>query len=361
MQLRGSIRGLMTAVLLSISAVTVQSQISISQSDVENLAGKFQQSYPALDAEGFDLAMSGPNKTWDLSVYRFDVQPDLRLTHLVFPPAGAPDVSNPAFAQANYALKSESQRSVTWQYAKVSPAGVEVLGNIDTATFAVSPGLKIVGAFPVGYGSTWTSNSAVSSPAIPSTFGVSIAANGSIDSWGTMILPSSAGGTISLSVLRLKLIQTTTIKIGIFPVAEFSSTAYQWLTSPATGQFYVAAASTDSVGGLRVLSYYTPFNVDPVSVAARDQERPESPRLLPGYPNPFNPSTTIPFELARSSHVSLTVVNALGQTVAELIDQRLAPGSYTPRFNATGMPSGPYFARLNVDGAVQIQKVLLLK
>ncbi|MBE0559162.1 MAG: T9SS type A sorting domain-containing protein [Proteobacteria bacterium] len=358
---RQSSRVLISAVVLIAATSIASSQISITQADVESLAGKFQLSYSAINAAGFDLSLSGGNRTWNLSAYTYNSDPDLRLTHLVFPPAGAPDVGNPAFSQANYAIKSESQGSLTWQYAKVSSGGVEVLGNIDTATVALAPGLKILGAFPARYGSTWSSISAASSPALPPAITVSIAASGSLDSWGTMILPAGGGATVSKSVLRLKLLQTTTIRLGSFIIAQFSSTSYQWLGSPIDGQFYVASASPDSIGGLKTLSYYTPFNVDPVSVLVRDQVVPQSPALLPNYPNPFNPSTTIPFLVADEGPVSVAVYNSLGEVVTRLVKTTLAPGTYSVTFDARGLPSGLYAVRLESRGIVLTRKVMLLK
>lgn len=90
-------------------------------------------------------------------------------------------------------------------------------------------------------------------------------------------------------------------------------------------------------------------------------------RLDAAYPNPFNPSTVIPFELARAGAVSLTVFNALGQPVADLLDEQpLAPGRYDVPWTAVDragrtLPSGTYLARLRVDGKMAISKMLLVR
>jgi hypothetical protein len=354
-----SVIGLCGALMAALSSAAAQ--ITITQADVESLAGKFQVSYPASDAAGFDLASSGPNRTWNLAAYSYSTTPNLRLTNLTFPPPGAPDVGNPAFAQANYATKSETPSGITWQYAKVSPAGVEVVGNIDTATSALSPGMKILGAFPAGYGQSWSSTSAASSPIIPTGLTASVSANGSLDSWGTMILPAPGGGTVSLGVLRLKLLQTLTLKIGIFPIYSISSTAYQWLASPSGGRFMAASASTDSLGNLRTLSYFTPFNEEPVAVAHQGEPLPASAALEPNYPNPFNPSTTIPFQIPSDGPASVTVYNALGQSVATLVKGTLTAGRHTATFDARGLPSGLYIVKLETPGFVATEKILLVR
>ena len=361
MTARAAIRLAATALLAILSAQSASSQIQITQGDIQGLVGKFQKSYPATAPVGFDLTVSGANRFWDLSVFTFGSAPDRAVTHFAFPPPGAPQVGNPAFAQANYALKSESGSSVTWQYAKVSPAGVEVIGNVDTASSVLTPGLKIVGAFPLGSGSSWSSSSSVSSPIIPAGFSATITASGSIDSWGTMVIPDVLGGTVSKSVLRLRLQQTTTIKMSFLILYQISSVNYQWLGSASDGQFYVAAASTDSVGGVKTLSYFTPFNVGPVSLAEEKFGAVGALALLANYPNPFNPETVIPFVVPREGPLELKVYNVLGQAVATLFNGRLEAGRHEVRFDARGYPSGLYVVRLEAGGAVLTRTITLLK
>lgn len=64
--------------------------------------------------------------------------------------------------------------------------------------------------------------------------------------------------------------------------------------------------------------------------------------LDPNRPNPFNPSTDIPFSIGLEGHVRLTVADALGRTVAVLVDERRAAGAYTARWDASAFPSGVY-------------------
>jgi hypothetical protein len=92
-------------------------------------------------------------------------------------------------------------------------------------------------------------------------------------------------------------------------------------------------------------------------------------RAVPGqfsldqnYPNPFNPATVIGFQLSKSSQVSLTVYNLLGERVATLVEGVKAPGAYTVTFDASRFSSGVYFYRLLADGALlQTRKMMLLK
>ena len=93
---------------------------------------------------------------------------------------------------------------------------------------------------------------------------------------------------------------------------------------------------------------------------------PQAVGLGPNYPNPFNPSTLIPYQLAVPSPVRLEVFNVLGQRVATLVDgQQQGAGAYVARWdgtNASGRAaaSGVYFYRLTVAGAHWTGKMVLL-
>lgn len=95
---------------------------------------------------------------------------------------------------------------------------------------------------------------------------------------------------------------------------------------------------------------------------------PETFKLYPAFPNPFNPMTTIAFDLPRPSHVRLTVFDLLGQEVVVLVDEPRAEGTHRVHFNAGQLASGVYMYRLDADpqsgsGVHQsaIGKVLLVK
>ncbi len=88
--------------------------------------------------------------------------------------------------------------------------------------------------------------------------------------------------------------------------------------------------------------------------------------LYPNYPNPFNPSTELRFDVPAAGDVQLKVYNQLGQTVRTLVDQRLKAGSYRMKWdgrNEAGqsVASGVYFYRLQAGEFNQIRKMTLVK
>ena len=79
------------------------------------------------------------------------------------------------------------------------------------------------------------------------------------------------------------------------------------------------------------------------------------------YPNPFNPSTIIQFEIPSTSQVKLDIYNILGQKVAELVNQQMAAGHYKISFNAVNLSSGVYLYRLQAGNFVAMKKMILSK
>ncbi len=79
------------------------------------------------------------------------------------------------------------------------------------------------------------------------------------------------------------------------------------------------------------------------------------------YPNPFNPSTAIGYQLMANTFVTLKVYDLLGREIATLVNEVHAAGFYTVRWNASSMPSGVYLYRLQTRDFVETKKMLLLK
>ncbi len=83
--------------------------------------------------------------------------------------------------------------------------------------------------------------------------------------------------------------------------------------------------------------------------------------LYQNYPNPFNPTTTIKFNLSQNIFVSLCVYNTLGQKIVKLVNQELSAGTHSVDFDATELPNGIYFYKIQTGNFIQTKKMILLK
>ncbi len=83
--------------------------------------------------------------------------------------------------------------------------------------------------------------------------------------------------------------------------------------------------------------------------------------LYQNFPNPFNASTTISYQLSEVGHVNLTIYDVAGRKVAELVDGWRDEGLHEVTFDGLDIPSGVYFARLTTGDVQQMRKLLLVK
>ncbi len=83
--------------------------------------------------------------------------------------------------------------------------------------------------------------------------------------------------------------------------------------------------------------------------------------LRQNFPNPFNPSTSIGFSIARGGSVRLEVFNTYGQMMDVLVDGYLPAGSYLKRWDGSRCASGVYFYRLRANGASAVRNMILLR
>ncbi|MFZ1323269.1 MAG: T9SS type A sorting domain-containing protein [Ignavibacteria bacterium] len=103
-----------------------------------------------------------------------------------------------------------------------------------------------------------------------------------------------------------------------------------------------------------------------VSVNNYSIQTPDKFTLHQNFPNPFNPSTKIRFDIpsnaaGQSSNVKLVVYNSLGNEVSVLLNEKLQSGSYETEFKGDNLSSGVYFYKLETDGFIQTKRMVLLK
>jgi len=124
----------------------------------------------------------------------------------------------------------------------------------------------------------------------------------------------------------------------------------------------------DGQGFEVIISNFEYFPPPPVGIDDTPETRvPAGFSLSQNFPNPFNPETTIAFNLPKAGFATLKVYNQLGEIVAVLISEHLPANNYQRTWNADAFPSGVYYYRLSVKNAsentefVKTKKMVLMK
>ena len=114
------------------------------------------------------------------------------------------------------------------------------------------------------------------------------------------------------------------------------------------------------VNQAQTLYSYSPTAVEEGATTVNNFE------LSDNFPNPFNPTTTINYELAAAGFITLKVFDILGNEVAQLVNEYKSAGKYQTSFDAKNissqqLSSGTYFYRLQTDGKFITKKMILLR
>ena len=116
---------------------------------------------------------------------------------------------------------------------------------------------------------------------------------------------------------------------------------------------------------------YLPFFILCTFLGAQEETRPtvaipEEYALHHNYPNPFNPVTTMLYDLPEAGHTRLLIYDLLGKEVRVLIDKVMNPGYYSTQWNGRNsqgqtVGAGVYLYQIQSNGFIQTRKMLLLK
>jgi hypothetical protein len=140
----------------------------------------------------------------------------------------------------------------------------------------------------------------------------------------------------------------------VYPVTIKADGINLHLEDPITGKII----NTNIADGKEFTLNDSRLNVLKVS---SDKITPNRYSLEQNYPNPFNPSTVIKFSVPSTSIVKLTIYNALGQKVSELVNSVLEAGTYNFNWDASKVASGIYFYQLEAGNYVSVKKMMLIK
>ncbi|HLE33331.1 MAG TPA: T9SS type A sorting domain-containing protein [Bacteroidota bacterium] len=127
----------------------------------------------------------------------------------------------------------------------------------------------------------------------------------------------------------------------------------QFLTEPHTA----ARESIDSFGPIALGR----FKGTATGIEQDASLIPDEFLLQQNFPNPFNPSTTIRYDIPQASHVSIRIYDALGRMVSDLVDSDHQPGFHSVEWNADKFTSGVYYYRIVAGEFVSVKKLLLVK
>ncbi|MCB0281778.1 MAG: T9SS type A sorting domain-containing protein [Calditrichae bacterium] len=97
------------------------------------------------------------------------------------------------------------------------------------------------------------------------------------------------------------------------------------------------------------------------SINFNQDQKPEIFDLLPNYPNPFNPLTTVTLKIAKTGHVRLSVYDTNGRCVAVLREENFNPGIYNIKWDASSLASGIYYIHMLAGNQSFVQKSIVLK
>jgi len=88
--------------------------------------------------------------------------------------------------------------------------------------------------------------------------------------------------------------------------------------------------------------------------------------LFENYPNPFNPETTIRYEIGNTAHVEITIYNLLGEEIRHLVNEMQTAGRYDVRWDGTDnagrkLASGVYLGKIKAGESVRVKKMMLVR
>jgi hypothetical protein len=118
-------------------------------------------------------------------------------------------------------------------------------------------------------------------------------------------------------------------------------------------------AGSDNSGVFRI--GHATSSLIKTGITEKEGEVPQHFMLEQNYPNPFNPTTIIKFELPKSSAVRLSVYDMLGREVSVLVNERRDAGVHEVTFDASALPSGVYFYRVQAGSYVETRKLCLVR
>jgi hypothetical protein len=364
-----------TILLLFFFLTTSYGQITLTSGDILGLIGEshLMEGDASNSIITVDVGSAGDNQTWDLSGISLPDPVELNVNYLV--PGNTPFAAQ--FPAANLAFSLPFDEfgftGTGYNYIQVLSDQVTSLGFAAELT---DPDSSIVNyteeeivELPLTYGDSWTSASVDTFEILPGFGNITIThTESTVDGYGTVKLKAG-----EFECLRLKDLNEEINLTLISGQVSFADTtnyiAYSWI-----GKESFLFAEIESMEGeenpdfTQAAFVQLTTSLDAASALFDDDLAivPKDLILHTNYPNPFNPSTTIRFDIPQSGDVELAVFDLTGRRIVTLVEENLAAGSHQVTWNgrdASGISvaSGVYIYRLQQYDKVLSRKLTLLR
>jgi hypothetical protein len=361
--------------LLFLFISTSFGQITITSGDILGLIGESH----LLESDGsgstvtVDVGSAGANQTWDLSGISLPDPIEMNVNYLS--PGNTPYADD--FPSANLAFRLPFDEfgftGTGYNYIQVLSDQVTSLGFAaeltDPDSSFVDYNEEEVVELPLAYGNSWTSTNIDTFEFLPGFGTITIMNTESIvDGYGTVKLKAGDFDCLRLKDVTEEIIQTL-VEGQVLFTDTTSSISYSWI-----GKESFLFAEIESTEGENdpnftqadFVQLTSSLNAPNALFDVGEIVVPDDLVLFANYPNPFNPSTTIRFDVPQTGLVNLTIYDLNGRLIETLVNENMAAVSHSVTWNghdASGISvaSGVYIYRLQQMGRVQSRKLTLLR
>jgi len=351
---------LLVSAIVSAIIIPARTQISITSPDLFSFIGTHK--IMETDTSGsvtVNVGSAGASQSWDFTgtIVRGNIE-----TWDFLDPVNTPYSAD--FPNANIALRvsSASYSDTVYTFFRIDNSSFTEVGQVlffqDTTMLEQKS--VLVMPLPFTMGAHWISRDS-SEFGVPGYKIVEIEIqDNTVDAWGNINVPSGQheclrlredGNYITNTYVNNILILSDTIR----------TVNYTWMTKEVIVAAQAESQANDTNPNFTNASTFSRNIQAQTSIEEPVSNTPDKFRLYANYPNPFNSSTEIKFDLPQNSFINLSIYNVMGQKVDELVNRNLSAGSHRIRWNADRLPSGLYYYRLQAGTNHLVKKMILMK
>ena len=337
-------------IFAALTVCNALAQISINQSHMPT-AGQVIATYHN-DGVTFDPLATGGNLTWDLTPHAL---PEDQYRAYYMSPTGTPFADD--FPTATLATNAGDS---SYTYIRVAGNGFYLLGtgySVSGLETIIAPDEEVLLIpFPCTMNTAWSSVYRVTTELFPGFQTVTVDSSRiEVQGWGTMITEHWTE-----SVLKTLDHQTYST---YFNGQQQGETQELWSYSWFSTNSYRSAHFRNDVEGSG--PNYTFGTLEYTGALAGDADGPRGPvaesiSVGQNFPNPFNPTTSLPIQVDKPTKIQLTIYNSTGQVVHDQT-VALSAGRHELPIDGSAWSSGSYFATVMADHEAQTQKMTLVK